>query len=90
MLYDSKIKKSLKILQQENQNTIDQQKIDAPQPILTPENLTKPLITINLIVGYDFQHGVFDPSANNGQGGYINKIVNIIQGGPNQIVPIIT
>ena len=90
MLYDSQIKKNLKILEQENQNTIDQKSISIPVPILTPENLTKPLLTINLIVGYDFQHGIFDPASNNGEGGYINKIVNIIQGGPNQIIPIIT
>ena len=89
MLYDSQIKKNLKILEQENQNTIDQKSISIPVPILTPENLTKPLVTINLIVGYDFQHGTFDPSANNNKGGYINPIVNIIQGGPNQIVPTI-
>ena len=78
------------ILEQGNQNTINTTNIDKVDNILTPENFNKQVITLNLIVGYDFQHGVFDPSANKGKGGYFNPIINIIAGGPNQIVPTIS
>ena len=87
MLYDSQIKKVLKILQQENQNTLDIEQVKTTDLLLTPENFFKKMITISLISGYDFQHGVFNPSANKGKGGNISSFVKIVQGGPNQIVP---
>lgn len=85
MLYDSQIKKILKINTQENQNTIDTQDINKTNLILNPENFVKDTVVLPLIVGYDFRHGVFDPHANNGKGGYINSIVLITTGGPNEV-----
>lgn len=87
MSFESDIQKDLKILQQEKQNTVDKNNINPEKILKTPENFRKQLTTIRLIVGYDFQHGTFDASANDGKGGYINKIVTIVQGGPDQIVP---
>lgn len=85
MNYDSQIKKLLKILERENQNTNDIASINQDNLTLSPDSFNKKTVIFNLFVGYDFQHGIFDPSANNKQGGYINPKVKILRGGPNQI-----
>ena len=87
MKYDTSIKKVLHIQQRENQNTIDTDNLKKNDLLQTQENFRKQVIVIKLLVGYDFANRVFDPNSNDGKGGYINPLVNIISGGPQNLNP---
>lgn len=73
MNYDDNKRKMRDSLQRENQNTDDAQNLEKIDLILHPENFKKKIVTINLIKGYDFQHGV---------GGTFHSSVRITIGGP--------
>ena len=57
MLYDGQIKKVLKIIETENQNTTDSNNLPKINKTLIPENFNKQLVTINLIKGYEMRAG---------------------------------
>lgn len=74
MNFDENKRKVRESIEREIKNTedaVDLQKIDL---LLRPENFTKKVVTINLIKGYDFQHGL---------GGTFHPSVHITIGGPN-------
>jgi hypothetical protein len=80
MLYDSQTKKVLKIIETENQTTLNITKLKKISYLLRPENFRKEVSIVNVISGFNIQSGTTKPD------GFVNPLVTILSGIP-QLLP---